>query len=556
MRRLPLIDQLLADQQDLTAVERFSQHHDDAQGPMQEPFYRRLLPTARPEAGQQYAFEVDLDMCTGCKACVTACHNLNGLEPTETWRSVGLLHGGTAEAPVQKTVTTACHHCLDPACMNGCPVQAYEKDPETGIVKHLDDQCIGCQYCIFTCPYEVPQFSKDKGIVRKCDMCSDRLQEGEAPACVQACPNEAIAIRVVDNKAVLADAATDAFLPGTPSPGITAPTTTFKSEKAFPRNMRPADFFAARPAHPHMPLVLMLVLTQMSAGMFVVLTLLPHWFDESVFPGLHVTQGLAGTVVGLLALGAATAHVGRPLYGFRAFLGLATSWMSREILLFGVYTGATLAYAALLVANVFPQLAVLVPEQILALREPLGLTVAVIGILALFTSVMLYHVTHRAFWHGGRNALRFYGTGGALGLSATAVCIYGYGALGHGALGASFIQAGPTLAWAIGVATFAKLCGEASIFLHLGDKQHGDLKRSALLLAGELRRLTTMRFVLGFFGGVLVPLATLHGLREGSALGAFVGSCFGFALLLGGEIIERINFFSAMSSPRMPGGLR
>ena len=70
--------------------------------------------------------------------------------------------------------------------MHGCPVGAYEKDALTGIVRHLDDQCIGCRYCMLTCPYEVPQYSVRKGIVRKCDMCADRLAESEAPACVQA----------------------------------------------------------------------------------------------------------------------------------------------------------------------------------------------------------------------------------------------------------------------------------------------------------------------------------------------------------------------------------
>ena len=105
--------------------------------------------------------------------------------------------------------------------MKGCPVNAYEKDPVTGIVRHLDDQCIGCQYCTLTCPYEVPQFSKRRGIVRKCDMCSDRLAEGEAPACVQACPNEAISITIVETQQLLEQAQTEGLLPGTPSSGIT-----------------------------------------------------------------------------------------------------------------------------------------------------------------------------------------------------------------------------------------------------------------------------------------------------------------------------------------------
>ena len=86
--------------------------------------------------------------------------------------------------------------------MIACPVNAYEKDPITGIVKHLDDQCFGCQYCTLACPYDVPKYHPGKGIVRKCDMCSSRLAVGEAPACVQACPHEAIAIRVVNQQQV------------------------------------------------------------------------------------------------------------------------------------------------------------------------------------------------------------------------------------------------------------------------------------------------------------------------------------------------------------------
>ena len=129
---------------------------------------------------------------------MAACHSLNGLDDDEAWRDVGLLVGGTAGLPVIQHVTSACHHCLDPACLSACPVDAYEKDPITGIVKHLDDQCFGCQYCTLACPYDVPKFHAAKGIVRKCDMCGDRLHAGEAPACVQACPHEAIRITVVD----------------------------------------------------------------------------------------------------------------------------------------------------------------------------------------------------------------------------------------------------------------------------------------------------------------------------------------------------------------------
>src|ERR1043166_6926670 len=106
-----LIDELLAEQQRLTAVMTFSQKHERGElngFPAQAKYYRELIPFSKPNEGEQYAFAVDLDACTGCKACVTACHNLNGLDEDEIWRTVGLLHGGTIEKPVQQTVTTPC----------------------------------------------------------------------------------------------------------------------------------------------------------------------------------------------------------------------------------------------------------------------------------------------------------------------------------------------------------------------------------------------------------------------------------------------------------------
>ncbi|MFT3992618.1 MAG: 4Fe-4S dicluster domain-containing protein, partial [Luteolibacter sp.] len=162
-----LIDELLAEQKQLqTPVARFSDHHDRA--PDLEDHYRSLIPLSKPGPGEQYAFEVSLDRCTGCKACVSACHSLNGLDDEEAWRDVGTLLGGRETRGWQQTITTACHHCADPGCMNGCPVGAYEKEADTGIVRHLDDQCIGCSYCILKCPYDVPKYSKKRGIVRKC----------------------------------------------------------------------------------------------------------------------------------------------------------------------------------------------------------------------------------------------------------------------------------------------------------------------------------------------------------------------------------------------------
>ena len=539
-----LVKRYLREQADLTAVERFARHHEEA-GADAERRYRDLIPLDRPKDGQQYAFEVDLDACTGCKACVSACHSLNGLDEDEVWRSVGLLHGGSPVAPVQQSVTTACHHCLDPACMNGCPVGAYEKDALTGIVKHLDDQCIGCQYCVFTCPYEVPRFNERIGIVRKCDMCGDRLAAGEAPACVQGCPNEAIAIAIVEKRQILEDAQGNAFLPGAPSPGITVPATTYKTQRSLPRNLLPADFYTVRPSHKHTPLVLMLVLTQLSAGAFVADALSGCFLAPGVVASLRPTHSLVALAVGLLALAASVFHLGRPKYAFRALIGLRTSWMSREILAFGVFAPLAGAYvASLWQVAILPALglAPLAASAAHRIQDVACVAVAASGVAGVACSVLLYDATRRVWWSASTVGFKFAMTAVVLGLATTMVTC-------HGAA-TSLV---PTLAGVLAGAASVKLLWEIAFFRHLRDKQQSELKRTALLMRGELAQYTLARFLAGGVGGVFLPLL----LRENASVpAARVLAAASLVLLLAGEFLERTLFFAAITSPRMPGTLR
>jgi formate dehydrogenase iron-sulfur subunit len=419
---------------------------------------RHLIPLTAPLPGEQYAFEIDLDACTGCKACVTACHSLNGLDGDESWRAVGLLVGGTPAAPLQQTVTTACHHCVEPACLSGCPVDAYEKDPVTGIVSHLDDQCIGCGYCTFTCPYEVPRFNPARGIVRKCDMCRGRLAAGEAPACAQACPNEAIRITVVDTAVARERSLGTRLVPGAPSSELTVPTTVYRSERGLDPNLQAADHFSLRPGHAHPPLAVMLVLTQLAVGAFLL---------------------AGGTWVafasGVLAMAASVLHLGRPQYCFRAVLGVRHSWLSREILAFG-------AFAALAAVPVAPALT------------------AAAGIAGVACSVMVYAVTQRTWWRLSATAFRFAGTTLVCGLAVAAV-----------------VSPSAFAAWALTAVVAVKLAWEASVFL----SRHGDLERTAVLLRRDLARPTGWRFVLGGVGALLVfalPVAALVALVVGELL--------------------------------------
>ena len=549
-----LVESLLEDQQ-RTAVGKFSDWHEETQQQSHSQRYRDLIPLSLPAAGQQYAFEVDLDACSGCKACVTACHSLNGLDDDETWRSVGLIHGGTNDLPVIQHVTTACHHCLEPACLDGCPVHAYEKDPSTGIVRHLDDQCIGCQYCILKCPYDVPKYNPRLGIVRKCDMCQGRLANGEAPACVQSCPNGAIRISLVNCDQVRDESEANLFLPGAPEPGYTLPATVYQTKRPLPRNLLPADYYSVTKQHAHIPLVVMLVLTQMSVGAIVIDQLLgsiPAIAETDAFAGVRSIQSAAAFLLGLVGLAASVLHLGRPRFAFRAILGIRTSWLSREILAFGIFALLATGYAAI------PWLWV-GPESTNGLQNILGKSVAISGMAAVFCSTMIYASTRRSYWSAPRTALKFFLTAAVLGLPIV-LLLFLIAASWSEQLTIDHVMSkfGAALCVALATSTAMKLVAEASIFLSLAAKQFTPLKRTALLMSGELGPLTLQRFAVGFAGGVLLPAVLAWPYFVQPALGhspLFVGSAVSFSmvLLLIGESLERYMFFAAVVAPKMPG---
>ncbi|HVX09998.1 MAG TPA: DmsC/YnfH family molybdoenzyme membrane anchor subunit [Pirellulales bacterium] len=548
--RAELVAALLAEQHDLSAVERFSRAHDAHVRPSQEKYYRSLLPVSPPGPGEQYAFEVDLDRCSGCKSCVTACHTLNGLDEHETWRDVGLLHGGTAELPVLQHATTACHHCLEPACLNACPVRAYEKHPDTGIVKHLDDQCIGCQYCVFACPYDVPKYNARLGIVRKCDMCSQRLAVGEAPACVQACPHEAIRIALTRQADVAANCETNTFLPGAPDATITFPATNYKTARPLPRNLLPADYYSVKREHAHLPLIVMLVLTQLSVGAFLAEMAMRWAYGGATLAAVRPVHAASALAFGLIALAASVFHLGRPRYAFRALLGLSTSWLSREILAFGAFAGAAVIYAASTWWS---------GGAAGTVEDMLGFAVVGCGLAGVLCSVMVYAVTRRTFWNAAATASKFFLSTATLG-AATALSTSLLTAACLESVGPREVMAayGQPLCAALAASMAIKLSLESTVFRHLRRKQASPLRRSAVLMAGELAAVTKSRFICGFVGGIALPMTLVRvDAPSGESNGLLVGlvAVVLFLACLAGELLERYLFFAAVAPPRMPGGV-
>jgi Fe-S-cluster-containing dehydrogenase component len=146
---------------------------------------------------------VDTTKCLGCRMCERGCAESHGLPPPETEVD---LFGERTTSPDRLTVVNAyetergrvtvkkqCMHCLQPACGAACLTAAMKKTPG-GPVIWREDKCMGCRFCMISCPFDVPKFEFDSANprIRKCDMCFDRLEEGEEPACVANCPTGAL----------------------------------------------------------------------------------------------------------------------------------------------------------------------------------------------------------------------------------------------------------------------------------------------------------------------------------------------------------------------------
>ncbi len=172
-----------------------------AAGPAEASEARR--PEAPPDAvGMLY----DATLCIGCKTCVVACREANGLPPETPEWTEGLWDAPPGldeytkniiqlyrEGDEQSYVKHQCMHCLDPGCVNACMIGALQKR-DFGIVTWESDRCIGCRYCQVACPFEVPKFefhSANPKIV-KCELCIHRIKEGKQPACCEVCPRGAI----------------------------------------------------------------------------------------------------------------------------------------------------------------------------------------------------------------------------------------------------------------------------------------------------------------------------------------------------------------------------
>lgn len=129
-----------------------------------------------------------------------ACNDYKNLDSGLRYRRVIDYEGGFCIEHPNGSVThdcfmyhlsLACNHCSAPECVHVCPTGAMHKD-ERGLVCVDTRKCIGCGYCTMACPYHAPHIDQHIKKSSKCDGCTDRVAQGQAPICVEACPLRAL----------------------------------------------------------------------------------------------------------------------------------------------------------------------------------------------------------------------------------------------------------------------------------------------------------------------------------------------------------------------------
>jgi formate dehydrogenase beta subunit len=148
---------------------------------------------------------VDTTTCIGCKACEVACVEWNGYEFRETtfdntyqtmpdtawnfWNLIRFREDVDGDGKIHWLMRKdQCMHCEDPGCLEACPADGAIVQYSNGIVDFNQDNCIGCQYCVSGCPFNIPKFNATTKKVYKCTLCSDRVGAGLEPACIKSCP--------------------------------------------------------------------------------------------------------------------------------------------------------------------------------------------------------------------------------------------------------------------------------------------------------------------------------------------------------------------------------
>ncbi len=306
-----------------------------------------------------YIFTFDASACSGCKTCQEACKDKNGLPVGVLWRRVFEVTGGEWKSTGSAwensvfayNLTLACNHCRHPKCAGVCPTDAYTVRPD-GIVLLDSSRCMGCGYCAWACPYDAPQYDGKLGVMTKCNFCYDNLDAGLPPTCVSACPLRVLEYATIEKLSTFKDGRNLWQLPAAEHPfplpnySRTEPRLAIKPHIGMESSLektvsnqeeiqpgRSSENSHGIPAFRELPLVAFSLLAQMATGMAVYgLVLAP--LPQPVLLAIGILLGIGGLISFL--------HLGRKPNAWRAVMHIKKSWLSREILMAGLFMVAWL----------------------------------------------------------------------------------------------------------------------------------------------------------------------------------------------------------------------
>jgi len=474
-----------------TPLENFINHKTNSG--MQCGNYSIDLPELK--TGEQYRFHFDATACVGCHCCEVACNEQNANPDEIKWRRVGEMEMGEFPDTLQLFNSMSCNHCIDPECLKGCPTESYIKF-DNGIVWHDDPSCIGCQYCTWNCPYEVPIFNKERGIVTKCHMCAEKLEVGQSPACVQACPSNAIEIEAFNVQEWLnEDMKKEGVAPHLPDVEITKPTTRYTLPKIDKNaQIRVADERLLKPAHSELPLVFMTILTQISLGAFMGLFIMEILFNvkiSSVQPTVIIA--ILAFLPSAIGLPLSALHLGRPIMAMMAMKNWRTSWLSREAIALGVFTG---------LMSIVPLLYFLETKEIYILTFE-GITLC-IGLYGIYAQSKIYRIKARPSWDRSATTNRFFASSyvGFLMMSLILTIVN---------ISLSLILTLLIFSMIIGIIQFVVINKEINFYKNLDkeDSLYYQYNRTNILLNEHFKKLTSFRLNSLKVFAILLPFLTI-----------------------------------------------
>ncbi len=488
------------------------------------------------QENQQYRFHFDATKCIGCHCCEVACNEQNNNPAHVKWRRVGEVEGGSFPNVLQLFLSMSCNHCVDPACLIGCPTNSYIKF-ENGIVFHDDEACIGCQYCTWNCPYDVPVFHEERHIVTKCHMCADRIEANQTPACVQACPEGAIEIEAVDmNEWLGGRIDKEGNAPGLVDARLTNSTTRFTLPDTMPEHLEPVDKDLIKPAHKELPLVVMTVLTQVSLIGFLALVLGDIASLFTSLPKPDFSMAFILFILCAVGLPFSALHLGRPIKAMNAMKNLKTSWLSREALALGLFTAGMGIVTLMYYLDIDGVARILVE-----------MAVAAVGIYGIYAQSMIYRIPAKPTWNRVTTTYRFFSTGyiGLLILALIAVYEQKVGV-------ANILLA---LSILLGAAQLY-LFWESQRFYETIDSDDPfayQITRAKKLLHSNFAQLYRFRKTSLPLAALVLPLMAIVALNA-QALGlGFLFVLFAIMLAFASEFVGRLLFYSTAIKTGMPG---